>query len=496
MIPKFWGMTDNIVTRGRLDREDEFEFPSFMSHTDSWWLRSHLWIDRAHVIMLAEQSIVQAETAIDILDALDELEESGMEGPFGMKTPHTVIESRLIDRLDESTAGQLHTARSRNDKTSAAMRIGFRRDILDLLTKLCEFRRVLLERSRETSDWLIPCYTHLQTAQPTTLGHYFVSHERALARDSERLFDCYERMNRNPLGAAACTGTGFDIDRQRTTELLGFDRPLRNSIDSVSSRDFAVELTAVVANTMVDVSRLCQDLIIWNTVEFDFVDFDDRHTGTSSIMPQKKNPDTAEGSRAMTGGVIAAVPAALSTLKGVPMSESMDLTAVAEHGRRAINVTGGCVWMLTDTVDRAEFDSERMAQAASRGFTTATELADTLVRETDIAFRTAHHIVATVARATVNQETTVSPTIVEEAFQSVTGRDIDLDRNAIKEALEPAHNVDIRDSYGGPGEIETALDDVTSDLEADKNRITEMADALDDSRAMITDARSSLSEPL
>jgi len=442
--------------------------------------------------MLAEQGIIQAETAIEILDALDELEESGMDGPFGMKTPHTVIESRLIDRLDESTAGQLHTARSRNDKTSAAMRIGFRWDVLDLLTKLCEFRRVLLDRSRETSDWLIPCYTHLQTAQPTTLGHYLLSHERALARDTERLFDCYERMNRNPLGAAACTGTGFDIDRHRTTELLGFDRPLRNSIDSVASRDFAVELTAAVANTMVNVSRLCQDLIIWNTVEFNFVDFDDRHAGTSSIMPQKKNPDTAEGSRAMTGSVIATVPATLSTLKGVPMSESMDLTAVAEHGRRAVTVTKGCVWMLTDTVDRAEFDRERMAQAASRGFMTATELADTLVREAGIAFRTAHHIVATVARASVNEETTVSPTTVEEAFQSVTGRDVNLDPSAIREALKPAQNVKVRDSYGGPGEIGAALDDVSSELEADKARITEMADALDDSRATIADARSSL----
>ncbi|XGI83539.1 argininosuccinate lyase [Halorutilales archaeon Cl-col2-1] len=480
-------MTD-LVRRGRLSATDE-DVTRFLSSFDSddWIFEADIDVGRAHVVMLAEQGILDEDDAASILGALDEVEKEGFDAlPEGHEDVHPAIEEAVIDRVGEDVGGRLHTARSRNDEVATCIRLRLREEILRLASSLIGLRESLVDRAEETSDWLVSGYTHLQRAQPTTVGHHLLAHAAAFERDVDRLLDVYRRVNRNPLGSAAFAGTGFGIDRHRTTELLGFDSPTRNSMDGVASRDFAVESASAASNAATNLSRLCEDIFLWSSSEFGFVELDDRYASSSSIMPQKKNPDTAELARGKTGTVHGALDSLLSITKGLPMAYNRDLQEATKHLWEAFETTRESVEVIAGAVETAEFDRDRAEESTREGFTGATELADLLVRETGMAFRTAHHIVGEVAAEYGDGD--VSGEDVEEVGREITGERLGVDDEKIREALDPRKNVETRDSYGGPGEIETAVEEFRGSVDSDLDRLNKTEEDLQTSRENLSDA--------
>mgnify|MGYP006284811357 CR=1 FL=1 len=475
----------DIVTRGRLGATDEAT-ERFLSIFDEWVFDANLAIDRAHVVMLAEQGIVDGTTAGAVLGALDAVEAAGFDALPERGDVHVAIEEAVVDRLGEATGGVLHTARSRNDKGATYVRMALREDLLALAGAVADLRRTLLDRAETTADWLLSGYTHLQNAQPTTLGHHLLAYDGALARDGERLLDAYGRVNRSPLGSCAVAGTGFDIDRDRTADLLGFDRPVRNSMDGVAARDFATEAVAAASGAMTTVSRLSTDLFIWSSREFGFVELADQHTGSSSIMPQKKNPNVATAARSKAATVRGSLAALDSMFAGLPMSLNYDVWEANHHLRDAVGTARTSVRLLADAVESATFDRAAMAESAGAGFATATELADTVVRETDLPFRTAHHVVARLARD--HEPAEIDAALLDEVAVDVTGRPVGLPEEAVERALDPRRNVAVRDSLGGPGEVRTALTDANERLSADRGAVADREEALYEARERLADA--------
>jgi len=300
----------------------------------------------------------------------------------------------------------------------------------------------------------MPGFTHTQHAQPTTLAHHLLAHATAIVRDIERLNGAYARTNLNPLGAAAFASTGFPIDRKRTTELLGFDGMLGNSMDAVSTRDFMIESMSCFSNVMTSLSRMAEELILWSSSEFDLVELDDSYSSTSSIMPQKKNPDIAELMRAKTGTVNGALVSVLTICKALPYSYNRDLQEATPHLWRAADAVRSSVRMARGMVSTMKVKKENMKLSSDKGFMTATELADTIVRTTGIPFRTAHHIVGAVARSgktpSLHDLDAISMKLIHEKL-SAKG----LTEKDIKEALDPAVNINKREVTGGPAPKET-----------------------------------------
>ena len=466
-------MTD-ILRRGRLGASDE-EVAEFLSSfaSDEHIFEADIDVGRAHVVMLAEQGIVSDEYAGEILDALDKVKEAGFNAlDDSHEDVHPAIEAAVVERVGEDVGGRLHTARSRNDEVATCIRVALREELLGAMRDTLALRSALVERADGTDDWLVSGYTHLQRAQPTTVGHHLLSYEAALERDFSRLVNAYNRVNECPLGSAAFAGTSFDVNRERVASLLGFDAPTRNSMDGVASRDFAVESVAAALNVSVTLSRLCEDLVLWSSHEFGIVEFDDAYASTSSIMPQKKNPDTAELARGKTATVQGALNSIVTNLKGLPSAYNRDLQEVTGHVWDAFEAARSSARVLAGVIETAELDRDAAEDTVNDGFVGATELADTLVRETGIAFRTAHHIVATIAR-----EADGEPTLndVRDAFQDVTNEELELDDETVKSALDPRGCVESHDSYGAPGDdgiVEEARDALERDMDT-LNRLEE-----------------------
>ncbi|NYT19310.1 MAG: argininosuccinate lyase, partial [Methanosarcinales archaeon] len=297
----------DILRRGRLASvpdEEIIEFTSSMS-ADKWIFNSDVLVDLAHTVMLKERNVIRAEDCQKILEGLLKIREEGIEKlDHTYEDIHISLESRLIDMVGEDVGGRMHSGRSRNDEVATCIRLTLRDELLLIMEDLINLRNTLIDVASENVDTLMPGFTHLQHAQPTTLAHHLTAHANAIGRDFERTRDCYSRVNMSPLGAAAFASTGFDLDRERTRTLLGFDGIIENSMDAVSSRDFLIETAAVFANLMINLSKMAEELVIWSTSEFAFIELDDRYASTSSIMPQKKNPDTAELLRGKSGVAI------------------------------------------------------------------------------------------------------------------------------------------------------------------------------------------------
>ncbi|MDZ7689120.1 MAG: argininosuccinate lyase [Halobacteriales archaeon] len=478
-------MTD-ILRRGRLGATDD-EVAEFLSSfaSDRRIFEADIDVGRAHVVMLAEQGIVSDDDAGVILDALDEVEEDGFDALDDThEDVHPAIEAAVVERVGEDVGGRLHTARSRNDEVSTCIRVALREELLGAMSDVLALRSALVERAEETDDWLVSGYTHLQRAQPTTVGHYLLSYDAVLERDFARLADAYDRLNECPLGSAAFAGTSFDIDRERVASLLGFDVPTRNSTDGVASRDFAVESVAVALNLSVTLSRLCEDLVLWSSHEFGLVEFDDAYSSTSSIMPQKKNPDTAELARGKTATVQGALNGIASNLKGLPSAYNRDLQEATGHVWDAFDAARSSTRVLAGVVETAEFDRDAAEETVRDGFVGATELADTLVRETGIAFRTAHHIVATVARETDDEPTAED---VRAAFEDVTDDTLELDDETVENALDPRGCVESHDSYGAPGDG-TLVEKARAALERDMDTLNRVEEDLELSEERLEEA--------
>jgi argininosuccinate lyase len=356
--------------------------------------RADLDVDRAHVLMLAEQGILdEAETA-SILTALAEVDIEGHDALPDGEDVHAAIETAVIDRVGPE-GGKMHTARSRNDEVATCIRYRLRSDLLEALAATLSLRSALVAVAREHTGTVMPGYTHRQPAQPTTLAHFLLSYEAGTRRDTARLFDAYDRTNRSPLGAAAFAGTTFDVDRQRTAELLGFEGVVGNSMDAVSTRDFAVEATSALSNLAVTLSGLAADFVEFGTDGY--VELSDDYASTSSIMPQKKNPDSLELVRACAGDAAAALQGLLTTLSGLPRAYNRDLQRATPHLWDAVDATVGATEVAAGAVDTAEWNEAALAADAGDGFSTATGVADCLARA-GIPFRTAHEIVANAGR--------------------------------------------------------------------------------------------------
>ena len=472
----------DVVRRDRFSGGPARGFLSSLA-ADERIFEADLAVDRAHVVMLAEQDIIDEDDAGAILDALDEIEAAGHgELPDG-EDVHAAIETAVIERVGPE-GGRMHTARSRNDEVATCIRYRLREDLLDAVETVVGAREQLLETANEHTETTMPGFTHLQYAQPTTVAHYLLSYERALARDTERLLGAYERTNRSPLGSAAFAGTPFDIDRERTAELLGFDSILRNSMDASSARDFLLEATTALSNLATTLSGLSEDVVIF--ANDGYVDLSDDYASTSSIMPQKKNPDTLELVRGRAGDAHAAVSGLLTTLKGLPRAYNRDLQRATGYGWDAVDAVVDATEVAAGAVATAEWNEEVLAAEAGAGFSTATGVAD-LLAMSGVPFRTAHEMVAYVARSATEQASGEAASTVAEASadpdyddldaaaQEVLGESLSehIEREAVEAALDPERSVASRDSAGGPAPdaVEAQLDAADGDLAADRETL-------------------------
>ena len=410
---------------------------------------------KAHVTMLASSGIVSAQDAAAITAGLDQIAGEIEAGSFtfsrALEDVHMNVESRLADVVG-AAAGRLHTARSRNDQVALDFRLWVRDAIDQIDAQLRDLQTCLAEKAQAHAGVVMPGFTHMQSAQPVTFGHHLLAYVEMLARDRGRFADARKRLNECPLGAAALAGTSFPIDRHATANSLGFDRPTANSIDSVSDRDFVMETLSAAAICAVHLSRFAEEIVLWVTPQFGFVGLSDKFTTGSSIMPQKRNPDAAELVRGKTGRVIGALIGMLTVMKGLPLAYSKDMQEDKEGSFDALHALSLCVAAMAGMVRDMSPITERMKAAAGSGYSTATDLADWLVRKLGLPFRQAHHVTGSIVKLASDagcelealplaQMQAVEPRITQDVF-SVLGVD---------------QSVRSRTSFGG-----TAPDNVTA----------------------------------
>jgi len=426
--------------------------------------REDISASRAHVAMLADQGIVERADADAILSGLEriasEYEADGVPEDAALEDIHMHVEARLAELIGLA-AGRLHTARSRNDQVATDFRLWVRSALSEAEGALGGFQRILVARAEEHADSVMPGFTHLQSAQPVTLGHHLMAYYEMLRRDRSRFRDAAERLDECPLGAAALAGTSFPIDRQASAEALGFARPTANSLDSVSDRDFALDYLMAATQCALHLSRLAEELIVWASQPFGFVALPDAFSTGSSIMPQKRNPDAAELVRGHSGRIAGAMTALVMTMKGLPLAYSKDMQDDKPPVFEAHDLLMLSIQALAGMVEATTFRTDRMRAAAEAGFATATDLADWLVRAAGVPFREAHHITGRAVK--LAEERGVGLSELElEALREVDPR-IDA---SVYEVLTVDASVRSRTSYGG-----TAPERVREQIERAKREL-------------------------
>jgi argininosuccinate lyase len=364
--------------------------------------REDIAASKAHAEMLRDQRIIGEADAAAILEGLDriaaEYERDGVPERAELEDIHMTVEHRLGDLIG-AAAGRLHTARSRNDQVATDFKLWVRSACDEAVDAIRNLQRVLVGRAEEVADTVMPGFTHLQVAQPVTLGHHLMAYYEMLRRDLSRFTDARARMNESPLGSAALAGTGFPVDRHAVADALGFDRATANSLDSVSDRDFAIDYLSAAAQCGLHLSRLAEELIVWASAPFGFIKLPDEYSTGSSIMPQKRNPDAAELVRGHSGRIVGLLTGLMVTMKGLPLAYSKDMQDDKEPVFEARDLLILSLEALAGMMETVEFVPERMRAAAASGFSTATDLADWLVREADVPFREAHHITGRAVKA-------------------------------------------------------------------------------------------------
>ena len=349
----------------------------------------------AHVTMLAKQGVLTEQERDDIIRTLQEIQADVESGKLVITSEyediHSFVEANLIDRLGD-TGKKLHTGRSRNDQVALDMRLYTRDEVLHTDALLEELLQTILKIMEENTETIMPGFTHLQKAQPITLAHHMGAYFEMFKRDRLRLHDIYERMNYCPLGSGALAGTTYPLDRAYSAKLLGFYGPTLNSMDGVSDRDYLIEYLSACATIMMHLSRFSEEIIIWNSNEYQFVEIDDAYSTGSSIMPQKKNPDIAELVRGKTGRVYGALMSLLTTMKGIPLAYNKDMQEDKELSFDAIDTVKGCIALFNGMLATMKFNKDRMRSSANKGFTNATDAADYLVKH-GVPFRDAHGII-------------------------------------------------------------------------------------------------------
>jgi argininosuccinate lyase len=419
----------------------------------------------AHVRMLAAQGIVPAEDAAKIEAGLRAIGGEIAEGRFAWddkrEDVHMNIEATLTDRIG-AAGGKLHTARSRNDQVATDMRIWAREACRDAAGRIDRFLAVLATRAKGTVSVLMPGYTHLQRAQPIRLAHHLLAWAEMLDRDHGRLVDAAKRLNECPLGCAALAGTSFPLDRERTARELGFDRPMRNSLDATGDRDFLIECLSALANCAVHLSRIAEELVLWSSQEFGFVQMSDAYTTGSSIMPQKKNPDMAELARGKTGRVIGDLVTLLVTLKGLPLAYNRDLQEDKPPVFDAFDTVNDTLDVLAGAIATASFSSAKMRAALREGFLDATEMADWLAAH-GLPFREAHHVVGRLVGRAAAEGKGLADYTLEELRAEHPAFD-----ETVFAALDMETAVERRNLIGGPARarVEEAIAELCVRLEA------------------------------
>ena len=403
----------------------------------------------AHVRMLAKQQILTDQERDQILEGLTgilaDVESGALQITSEYEDIHSFVEANLIDRIGD-VGKKLHTGRSRNDQVALDMRLYVRGEVQHTDHLLRELLKVLQRIMEENIDTFMPGFTHLQKAQPVTLAHHVGAYFEMFRRDRSRLKDIYERMNYCPLGAGALAGTTYPLDREYTAQLLGFAGPTRNSMDSVSDRDYVIEYLSALATVMMHLSRFSEEIIIWNSNEYRFVELDDAYSTGSSIMPQKKNPDIADLVRDKTGRVYGALMGFLTTMKGLPLAYNKDMQEDKEGVFDAIDTTEMCLTLFTGMVDTITFNKEVMEASVKNGFTNATDVADYLVNH-GIPFRDAHGISGRLVLKCIAENKALDDLTLEEYRQECPAFEAD-----IYEAISMKTCVERRLTLGAPGE--------------------------------------------
>jgi argininosuccinate lyase len=406
---------------------------------------------RAHAAMLAAQGIVTDKDAEAIreglLTILSEIEGGKFEFSTALEDIHMNVEARLKDMIG-APAGRLHTARSRNDQVAVDFRLWVRDQCDAADQALAALMQALLGQAEAGADWVMPGFTHLQTAQPVTWGHHMLAYVEMFARDRSRFADARRRMNESPLGAAALAGTSFPIDRHATAEALGFDRPTANSLDSVSDRDFALEFLAASSICAMHLSRFAEELVIWSSAQFRFVAMSDRWSTGSSIMPQKRNPDAAELIRAKIGRIFGANVALMTVMKGLPLTYSKDMQEDKEQVFDAADSLMLALAAMTGMVSDMTANRPNLKAAASSGFSTATDLADWLVRELNLPFRDAHHVTGSLVAVAEGKGCDLQDLTLEDMQAVHAGIRAD-----VFDVLGVENSVASRMSYGGTAPV-------------------------------------------
>ena len=402
---------------------------------------------KAHAAMLGTVGILTQADVDEISQGLDEIQAEIEAGTFpfsrALEDIHMNIESRLREKIGDA-AGRLHTARSRNDQVATDFKLWVRDRLDDVDSALGDLIAAFLDQAEQGADLVMPGFTHLQTAQPVTWGHHMMAYVEMFGRDKTRFADARTRMNESPLGSAALAGTGFPIDREMTAKSLGFDAPTANSLDAVSDRDFALEFLSAASICATHLSRLSEELVIWSSAQFNFVRLSDKFTTGSSIMPQKRNPDAAELCRAKVGRIMGSMIGLMTVMKGLPLAYSKDMQEDKEPVFDAADALGVALSAMTGMVRDMAPNAERLREAAGHGYSTATDLADWLVRELNMPFRDAHHVTGSLVKMAEDQGVQLESLPLDE-MQSVEPKIT----AAVMDVLSVESSTRSRTSYGG-----------------------------------------------
>ncbi|WP_414469362.1 argininosuccinate lyase [Methanobacterium sp. ACI-7] len=451
---------------GRLKGKMSDEAASFTSSLefDKRIFEADIELNIAHTTMLAKQGIIPPETANNILNALKDLKDEGI-GALNLDPSvediHMAVENYVTSKIGVE-AGYMHTAKSRNDQVATDLRLVLKKEIKKMGQSILIFIENILEMAEEHKETIFVSYTHLQHAQPTTFAHHLLAYANALRRDYERLMDAYTRVDMNPLGSAALTTTSFPINREMTTEMLGFARVMENSIDGVSSRDFIAETVFSLSMLASTFSKICEELINWSTYEFGVIEIAYEYSSTSSIMPQKKNPDVAEIARAKSAILTGELMTIMTILKALPYSYNRDLQEITPHLWNSVDTAKAMISIMDGMLSTINVNKERAAELADSNFATATELADILVREKDMPFRTAHKIVGRMVTEALDNKVSIKDIDVkflDNVALEVMGKPLNMEESMIRKALDPYENIKARTVTGGcsPKAVESAI---------------------------------------
>ena len=451
-------------------------------------------VNQAHVLMLAERAILAPDTAQALARVLVDLEDRGADAftlDPAREDTYFNYEAKVIEEAGAEVGGRMHIGRSRNDLKATIDRMRSRRACLDILDSLATVRETALNRAETHADVVMPGYTHLQPAQPITFGYFVLGFAQAFERDHQRITDAYPRLNLNPLGGCAFAGTSFPIDRGRTGQLLGFDGLLEHDLDAVASRDFAIELLSDCALLGLTWSRLAQDFFVMVSHEFRTVTFPDRVFSTSSIMPQKKNPVVLEHLKGKSAQLIGSLTTAMAAIKGTNFTNVVDGSYEALRWYfDSLDDTISGLSIVDLVLGTAEPNTERMLELVEENYSTATDLTDNLVRQSDLSFREAHHVVGRVVRVALEQglkANEITSAMVEEASREVAGRAVTLDPDTVRRSLDAAAAVEGRKGIGGP-----APDEVRRMIGEARKRLADDRRRNDERRARVEEARQTL----